>query len=428
MIEPRLRWGLFVAGNLIVVAAVFGTAEIVERTIFAGAPLESLKYLYVIRGAFASFLVMTLAVFFIAVQHRKSEAEMRKFFRAVEQSPSTIIITDRAGNIEYVNPWFTRLTGYQREEVIGKNPRILQSGQTTIEKYKQLWETIASGREWRGEFLNKKKNGELYWEAASISAITNGKRGITHFVGVLDDITERKKMERLKDEFVGTVSHELRSPLAIIKWSIGHLKDGLAGSVNEEKEVIESISRNCERLERMVNDLLDLSRLESGKAKGNRRPMNLIRILQETIQNFRKSAAKNRVILEMDLPPTLPDLYADADMVVQLVTNLLDNAIRFAKGKVQIKAEVEGNSLQVSVIDDGPGIAEGDLKRLFSKFEQITRPAGPAGYKGTGLGLAICKEIIQQHGGRIWAESVVGEGAQFHFTLPTAGEEEREGS
>ena len=235
-------------------------------------------------------------------------------------------------------------------------------------------------------------------------------------------------MERLRDEFVGTVSHELRSPLAIIKWSIGHLKDGLAGSVKEEKEVIAGIFRNCERLERMVNDVLDLSRLESGKATVNRRPIDLVPILQETVQNFQKSAAKNHVVLEADLPPILPDLHADPDMVMQLVANLLDNAIRFAKGKVQIKAGVEGNSLQVSVIDDGPGIAEGDLKRLFSKFEQITRPAGPTGYKGTGLGLAICKEIIQQHGGRIWAESVVGEGAQFHFTLPTAGEKEREGS
>jgi PAS domain S-box-containing protein len=416
--EPRLRWGLFVAGSLLVVAAVFGTVGILERTIFAGAPLESLKYLYVIRGASASFLVMTLAVFFIVAQHRKSEAEMRKLFRAVEQSPLSILVTDRSGNIEYVNPWFTRLTGYRREEVIGKNPRILQSGQTPRETYKQLWETLNSGREWRGEFLNKKKNGELYWEAASISAITNGKGGITHFVGVLDDITERKKIERLKDEFVGTVSHELRSPVAIIKWSINHLKDGLAGSVTEEKEVIASISRNCERLERMVNDVLDLSRLESGRARVNRRPIDLVPILHETVRNFQKSAEKNRVVLEMHLPPTLPDLHADPDMVVQLVTNLLDNAVRFAKGKVQIEAAVEGNSLQVSVIDDGPGIAEGDLKRLFSKFEQITRPEGPAGYKGTGLGLAICKEIVQQHDGKIWAESVVGQGSKFHFILP----------
>ena len=128
-------------------------------------------------------------------ERKRMEEELRKLSRAVEQSPSTVIITDIAGNIEYVNPKFTLVTGYSREEVVGKNPRILKSGETSPEQYKRLWETITSGREWRGEFHNKKKNGELYWEAVSVTPIRNSEGAITHFLAVKEDITERKRAE-----------------------------------------------------------------------------------------------------------------------------------------------------------------------------------------------------------------------------------------
>jgi PAS domain S-box-containing protein len=130
----------------------------------------------------------------------RSEEQFRKLTCAVEQSPTTVVITDIKGNIEYVNPKFTRLTGYTFKEAIGQNPSILKSGKTPPEEYKRLWEFITSGKEWHGEFCNKKKNGELYWESASISPIRNAEGVITHFVGIKEDITERKKMEEMLQE------------------------------------------------------------------------------------------------------------------------------------------------------------------------------------------------------------------------------------
>ena len=132
----------------------------------------------------------------------RMEEELRKLSRAIEQSPSTVMITNSKGNIEYVNPKFTQLTGYTTEEVIGKNPRILKPDNIPSEKYRELWETITSGREWRGEFCNKKKNGELYWEYASISPVRNHKGVITHFIAVKEDITERKRIEEERNKHI----------------------------------------------------------------------------------------------------------------------------------------------------------------------------------------------------------------------------------
>ena len=144
---------------------------------------------------------------FIAVkeditERKRVEEELRKLSRAIEQSPSTVMITNSKGNIEYVNPKFTQLTGYSTEEVIGKNPRILKPDNIPSEKYRELWETITSGREWRGEFCNKKKNGELYWEYASISPVRNHKGVITHFIAVKEDITERKRIEEERNKHI----------------------------------------------------------------------------------------------------------------------------------------------------------------------------------------------------------------------------------
>lgn len=350
---------------------------------------------------------------------------MRKLLRAVEQSPSTVIITDTAGNIEYVNPRFTQLTGYAQKEAIGKNPRILQSGQTPRETYRNLWETVTSGREWHGEFLNKKKNGEFYWESASISALTQSNGTVTHYVGVLEDITARKKMEQLKEEFAGNVSHELRTPLAAIKMSAEDLKDGLSGLLTEEQsEMVEIILRNSLRLQKIVNEILDLSRLESGKVVVRSEPVDIGPPLGEVIRNFRKMTGRTGLVLELDLPERLPAPDADPDMIVQLLNNLLDNAARFARERVVVKATAGTDFVQVSVIDDGPGIAKEDQQRLFSRFEQIKRFKGQNGYQGTGLGLTICKEIVNQHGGKIWVESDPGSGARFHFTLPLRKEEQ----
>ncbi len=250
------------------------------------------------------------------------------------------------------------------------------------------------------------------------------------------EINEQKRLDQLKDEFVSTVSHELRTPLAIIKSAIENLRDGVAGVMNDKQSrTVHIAARNLERLTTLINDLLDLSRLESGKTRVNRHRINLLLLAQEVIQGFQLQAKSKNISLSLDFPTPAPEIYADPDMVIQVLNNLINNALRYTVSQVIIhcrfplkdiekKTEEEKwkkpevGMVEISVEDDGVGISPNDMEKLFNKFEQINRPMGGAGYKGTGLGLAICKEIIAQHEGDIWAESLVGHGATFYFTLP----------
>lgn len=349
------------------------------------------------------------------------EERFKKFYRAVEQSPDTIIITDRSGRIEYVNPRFTQLTGYTRAEVIGQNPRILQSGKTPAERYRDLWAKLTSGQDWHGEFINKKKNGEFYYEYASISPVKNTHHEITHFVGILEDITERKEMEKIKDELVGIASHELRTPLTIIRWSIENLNDGLVGSLTKEQgRLLSGVQSECARLDRVIHEILDLTKWQSRKEQIGNQEIDLRGLIDELVQNFLGFAQEYHINLLQDVPEDLPCFHGNPDMILRLLRNLLDNALRFARETVVIMASSNNGEIHVDIKDDGPGIAKEDLKRLFRKFECIQKPSQKNGYRGTGLGLAICQEIVKQHSGKIWVESFVGKGTDFHFTLPVA--------
>jgi len=423
------RRGLFIAESLTIIIVFFGVAALLEKTMFSNAPLHMLKYFYAIRGAGASLLVMGLAILFIMEQHRRSEAELKKLSQAVEQSPATIVITDRNGTIEYVNPRFTKITGYTPEEVLGKNPRILKSGRTPPDEYKSLWETIASGKDWQGELVNRKKNGELYDESLSISPIRDRRGGIAHFVAVLEDITERKKIEQFKDELVGNVSHEIRTPLAVIRWSVENLRDGLAGPLQpEQREIVEGIRKNCERLTKISNDVLDFSRLEAVHARLNLQKLDLPSLIQEVVRDFQEPYSRQGLSLRTKIADDLPTVYADSDMILQVLDNLLDNAGRFAHHEVAVSADKQDDGcLRVSIDDDGAGIEPKEIGGLFSRFRQATRPHGGTGYKGTGLGLAICKDIVERHRGHIWAESTAGRGGRIHFSLPTQSSESNEG-
>ncbi len=234
-------------------------------------------------------------------------------------------------------------------------------------------------------------------------------------------VAERKELDRLKDEFLSTVSHELRTPLTIVKEALDNLRDGIAGNLNEEQKKVVNIGReNVDRLTLLISDLLDLSRLESGKATFNKAAVDLQQLIRSASDNLGPLAERKRLSLITDLPEDLPQVFADADMINQVITNLVSNALRFARSRITIYAGVEDEKLiKISVIDDGKGVSKKQLQMLFDKFVQTSRPQGGAGYQGTGLGLSICKRIVDAHNGQIWVESEEGKGAQFHFTLNT---------
>lgn len=239
------------------------------------------------------------------------------------------------------------------------------------------------------------------------------------------EVQERSRLNKLKDEFISIVSHEMRTPLTIIKGAVSNLLDGIMGPIPPTHEkVLKTTMRNVDRLARIINDLLDLSRLESGRLKINRRKTNLNDILTDVHNTFQSSFGEKKISLELQIDETIPDVFVDNELLTQVMFNLLQNALRYAKSTVRIRSnlvntpkESGADEILVEVIDDGEGIKEEAIPLLFNKFEQIDRPSGGSGYKGTGLGLAICKKIMDLHNTKIEVDSSPGYGTRFYFKL-----------
>jgi len=531
-------------------------------------------------------LLKTVAdIFANALEHQKIDEKLHIFSRAVEQSANSIVITDNQGNIEYVNPKFTHQTGYHFEEVIGKNPRILKSGKTPLTTYQQLWKTITQGAEWRGEFCNQKKNGELYWELASISPIKNTIGIITHFLAIKEDITERKQVEealrkekdkiqtyldiagvmfvaldteqkvtlinqkgceilgysqeeimginwfeqfvpeseketirtifvslmrdelnnfeylentiqtkqgkkriiawhntllkddegniigtlasgeditqrkqaekalleekvlltqrveertaelsranaqlaraaRLKDEFLANMSHELRTPLnAILTLSetLQEQEPTIGPLTEKQLSYLQNIVKSGYHLLNLINDILDLSKIEAGKMELIIEPIFIKEVCISSLSFIKQLALKKRIKIVTDFDDTLINMQGDSLRLKQILVNLLGNAIKFTPEGGKIGLSVEGHAAQevvhFTVWDIGIGIAKSDMKKLFQSFVQ-----GDSGlarhYEGTGLGLALVRRLAEMHGGSVSVTSEINKGSQFTVSLP----------
>ena len=234
-----------------------------------------------------------------------------------------------------------------------------------------------------------------------------------------------KELDRMKASFFSMISHELRHPLTVAKGYLELIETGSGGEVTAEmRRYLHIINDNFDHLAEMIDDLLDLSRMESGRYHIQRQAVRPSGIINHTIQAFTASAHEKELGLESQLPESLPLVSADPLRVVQVLTNLLQNAIKFTPngGTITVSACESGPDVQFSVTDTGIGIPPVELNRIFDRFYQVRRDDSNLG--GAGLGLAICKEIIRLHGGRIWAESEEGHGSRFFFTLPRAVEEQ----
>jgi signal transduction histidine kinase/CheY-like chemotaxis protein len=232
---------------------------------------------------------------------------------------------------------------------------------------------------------------------------------------------ELKKFDQLKSDFVSTVSHELRTPLSISTEGINLVLDGIVGPVNEEqKDLLRTAKDNLSRLNSIINDLLDISKIEAGKITLKRGLVDMRMLLEKFADTYQTVLATKRQSIERKLPDGPFLVYADRDKIIQVITNLFNNAHKFTpeQGKMELELKAEEGHILCRVKDTGVGISAEDMPKLFGKFEQFGRTHGP-GIKGTGLGLTISKALIELHGGRIWAESNPCEGTVFFFTLPT---------
>lgn len=333
-----------------------------------------------------------------------------------------IITIDDSGVIETVNPAACRTFGYESDEVIGKNVSMLMpepfrgAHDGYIRNYLATGKAkiIGIGR----EVLGQHKDGSTFPMELSVAPMTVADRKM--FTGVVRDITERKRIDEMKNEFVSTVSHELRTPLTSIKGSLGLLRGGLVADLPDKaKRMIDIAYQNSDRLVRLINDILDVEKIEAGMMKYEIVPVKAGELLAVAVETNRGFGDEHGVSITLDEP--LPDVTvkADRDRMMQVLANLLSNAIKYSPegGAVSVSATLKDQVLRVSVADRGPGIPEKFHESLFAKFAQAdssdTREKG-----GSGLGLAISKAIVEQHGGSIGFETEIGKGTTFHFDLP----------
>ncbi|CAG0929553.1 Sensor histidine kinase ResE [Thermoflexales bacterium] len=350
------------------------------------------------------------------------ERERKRTAAILDAAGEGIMLTDLRGNIEYVNAAMERLTGHAASEILGQNPRLWQSGTTPVSFYQKMWQTITRGNIWRGELVNQRKDGTLYDTALTIAPVFDVDGQIYGYVGVQRDISQQKELDRLKDEFVSNVSHELRTPIANVKLYISLLT---RGKPEKYEEYLQTLRREAARLEKLIEDLLDLSRLDLGRTPILLEPANVNQLTAQLIADRTVLAASRQLMIDYRAEDPLAFAQADPVMLGQVVSNLLTNAINYtpAGGLITVNTAQRVRDDQawitITIHDSGPGISPHDLPHIFERFYR-----GEAGRKsgapGTGLGLAISTQIVNKLGGWITVESQSGAGAAFTIWLKVA--------
>jgi len=364
---------------------------------------------------------------------KQADETIRRLSTAVGQSPAAVIITDPSGRIVYVNRKFTDITGYSSEEIVGENPRLLKSGKTSVEQYRQLWSTIQSGATWRGEYQNRRKNGELYWASATIAPVKDESGTITNFVAIQEDVTETRSLEAQlrqaqKMEAVGRlaggVAHDFNNLLTVITSYSQLLLEDMAAA-DPRRADLQEIQRAAIGAAGLTRQLLAFSRQQVLEP----RVLNLNDVLAAAGKMLQRLIGED-VALQLTLAPDLGNVKADPGQIEQVIMNLAVNA-RDAMpdgGKMTIETSnldldesyaaqhavvAPGSYVLVTVTDTGSGMDEATKTRLFEPFF-TTKEIG----KGTGLGLATVYGIVKQSNGYIWVYSELGHGTSFKVYLP----------
>ncbi len=376
-------------------------------------------------------------------ERKRVERTLRLQSTALEAAANAIILTNRKGQILWVNRSFSRLTGYSKKEVLGKSTKLLKSGSHPPEFYSGLWSTILAGRVWHGEMLNRRKDGTCYPEEMMITPVHGESGGIENFIAIKQDITERKKAEkatqiaieeaqsasRLKGEFLANMSHEIRTPMnGILGMAELLLETQLDGT---QKEYTLTLRECADSLLCLLNDILDFSKIEAGKMELESVPFSLRQVMESAAEIFAYRIAAKGIELLCDVDPEIPPrVLGDPGRLRQILVNLLGNAVKFTeRGEIGLRAQVlrQGNSkveISFSVRDTGIGVAKEKQGLIFEKFAQADGSTARK-YGGTGLGLAISTQLIGLMGGKLELESELSKGSTFSFmlTIPTANTE-----
>jgi PAS domain S-box-containing protein len=366
----------------------------------------------------------------VDITERKQSEELLK--TVSHNSPFGIYIL-RGDKLQYTNPQFQKLTGYSEKELLNRELLSLVAAEDSDTVKSSILHTLKEERPYPCEYRIISKAGLTKWVMQTVSAIQyQGREAI---LGNLMDITERKYLERkvieyeelskMKSDLLATVSHELRTPLATIKGYATMIIDYFSKLGSEEKkDYLKSIDNSTDRLAKLVDNLLDSSRMEAGLLKLEKTSTSISKLLQQAVTEA--NVRVNHHYIAMRLDKRLPRVNIDAKRIRQVLDNLLENAIKYApqETEVLLSARRAGQELIISVADQGSGIPADELTRVFDRMYRIEQRLTP-GVAGIGLGLSICRWLVEAHGGRIWVESEMGKGSTFHFTLPIATMDKR---
>lgn len=370
------------------------------------------------------------------ITERKHQLEeLNKLSNAVNFSPVLVVIFNSEGLVEYVNPQYSAVTGYEPGEVIGRKYKLFdpELASTTPFSRDEIWEVIRSGQPWKGELELVSKEGRFYWESVLIAPILDSNGRVTHFVAVGEDVSSKKNYEqelisardhaeesdRLKSAFLANMSHEIRTPMNGILGFAELLKDGLANG-DDIAEYITIIERSGRRMLSIINDLIEISKVESAQVNVHIEEVNLNELLDYTTKFFMPNAnQKNlRLVSTNCLSEKESIILTDREKVLAILTNLMKNAIKYTdSGRVELGCRVTGGFIEFYVLDTGVGIEESKQASIFERFVQADTSLSSQ-YEGAGLGLSIARAYVEMLGGEIRVESSEGKGAVFFFTLP----------
>ncbi|MGM0613079.1 MAG: PAS domain S-box protein [Bacteroidota bacterium] len=363
----------------------------------------------------------------------KNLEQLQLMRKAIEQNPTSITIVDANNIIQYVNPSFCQITGYSPDQVIGKDTTFLRSGLYTEDFYQTLWETLYSGKDWIGEFNNKRANGELYWEEAIISPIVNENGETTHFIKVSEDVTEKKKMledlkeakekaeesDRLKSAFLANISHEIRTPMNGVLGFINLLNEPDLDD-STRNEYIQIVNKSGNRLLETINNIIEVSKIEAGESQVTYENIKINNIMNYLYDFFKIQTDKKNITLQTgnQISGNKGLIRTDKQKVEGMLSNLIKNAIKFThEGFIEFGNYIENNFLVFYVKDTGIGIPEDKQEVIFERFGQadikLTRD-----HEGSGIGLSIVKSYAENLGGKVWLSSELNKGSTFYFSIP----------
>ncbi|MFZ5824883.1 MAG: response regulator [Bacillota bacterium] len=360
----------------------------------------------------------------IQAAREMADAQANRLRSILESVGEAIIMVDNLGLCVVANHQVGSVLGLPAEQIIGKSIHELRSISARVFRMGGAlqWQPGPSGGppiEIETAIVEtREEKGRVFHEFAAPVQDDAGR--VIGRIYVYRDITKETEVDRMKSEFIATVSHELRTPMTSIKGSLGLVLGGVVGELPAEvKDLLSIAQNNTDRLIRLINDILDISRIEAGKMEIKRAPLPTAEAIHRAVQEMDGFARQRDITVITEIPEKVPRVLADADRLQQVLVNLISNAVKFSPPatEVTVRVSVESNHVLFQVTDRGPGIPPDQQAAIFEKFHRVDNAASRK-TGGTGLGLAICKAIIDEHNGQIWVESEVGEGSTFSFTLP----------